>query len=107
MQQAFAGNTGDNMAAAANSFAAIMYINGVPDHKVISNLLVGFVICSLERAKRAIRENDAPAIGDIGRVAFNDCNVMARIGLFDQQATIEACWTAAEDDYFHAIPPYT
>ena len=56
--------------------------------KLVGDLLVGLVIGALEGRQRAVREDDAPAVGHIGGVAFDDGDIVRGVGFFDEQATI-------------------
>src|SRR5690242_15794147 len=102
MQQCLAGDAGDNMPAAAYGFAAIAGVDGIPDDKLAGDLLIRFVVSALKGGQRAIREYNAPAIGDIRRVALQNGDVVGWIGLLDEQTSIEARRPCAQDDDFHA-----
>src|SRR5215469_1885155 len=71
MQQAFARNAGNHMAPATYFLAAIVDVDVIPDHEVIGDLLVGFIIGPLERGQRPVRKYDAPAVGHVSRVALD------------------------------------
>ena len=101
IQQALARNAGNYMTCATYFLAAIVDIDVIPDHEVVSDLLVRFIIGPLERGQRPVRKYDAPAVGDICGVALDDGNSMRGIGFFDEQATIETCRACAEDSDLH------
>src|SRR5579859_499580 len=88
------------MAPTTDSLSTIAHVDGIPDHELIGDLLVCLIVSSLEGPKRAIRENNAPAIGNIGRVALNNGNIVRGVSLFDEQTTIQTCRPCAQDDYF-------
>src|SRR5262249_8555797 len=87
--------------SAAYLLITIIHIDGVPDHEMIGNLLICFIIGPLKGGQRAIRKNNAPAIGDICRIAFDDENVVRRIGFFNEKAAIESCRASAKYNNLH------
>src|SRR5712691_2854320 len=48
IQQALARDAGNHMASAADRPPTITYIDGIPDHEMIGDLLVGLIIRPLE-----------------------------------------------------------
>src|SRR5437016_8976596 len=92
------------MAAAVQPFAAKIDIDGIPDHELIGNLFIRFIVCSLKRSQRAIGKNDPPAISYISRITLDNGNIMSGIGFFNEQAAVETGWAAAEDSDFHRAP---
>src|SRR5258708_19892146 len=86
IQQALARNAGNYMTCATYFLAAIVDIDVIPDHKVVGDLLVRFIIGSLERGQRPVGKYDAPAVGNIYRVALDDGNRIRGIGFFDEHA---------------------
>src|SRR6266566_2623108 len=101
IQQAFARDAGNYMSSATYLLISIIHIDSIPDHEMLSDLFVRFIVCSLEGGQCAIRKNDTPAIGDVCRIALDDGDVVRRIGLFNQQAAIEPCRSTTEDNYLH------
>src|SRR5579859_2309751 len=91
------------MASTADDLIAVMDIDGIPNHELIRDLFICLIVSPLERGERAIRKDDAPAVGYIRRVALDDADIVRGIGLFDEQAAIESCGPGAEDDNFHAV----
>src|SRR5580700_11823710 len=85
IEQTFTGDAGDDMAATAYSGIPIENIDGIPDHEVVGDLLVGLIVGPLKRGECAIREDHAPTIGDIGGIALNDGDAISGIGFFDEQ----------------------
>src|SRR5947209_7121483 len=77
------------MSPTTDSFPTIICVNGIPDHKMIGNLLIGLIVSPLKRSQCAIRKNNAPAIRHIRRIAFNDGNLVCGMSLLNQEATIE------------------
>src|SRR6266849_8345608 len=90
------------MTATTDCLFTVMDIDSIPDDEAVDDLLIGLVIGSLEGGKCAIRKDDSPAISHVCRVAFDNRNIVYWVGSFEQQATIEACWTAAKDDNLHS-----
>src|SRR5258706_6150215 len=76
VQQALARDAGNDMAATADCLPAVTGIDSIPDHELIANLLICFIIGSLVRGKCAIGEDDAPAISYTGRSRIDDRNIM-------------------------------
>src|SRR5579885_2179159 len=100
-QQCLARDAGNDMTAAANGFSAIAGINGVPDDKAVGDLLIGGKVCALEGGQCTIRKDDTPAIGHIRRVALNNCDVVRRIGLLNQDTCVETRRSTAKNNDFH------
>src|SRR5262249_14190772 len=72
-----------------------------PDHELIPDLLIGGIVCPLKRGQRAVREDDAPAVGHICGVALDNCDIVGWMSLFDEQTTIEARRSRAKNDDLH------
>src|SRR5271157_4140363 len=89
VQQTFARDAGNNMPAATYLLISIIDIDGIPDHELIGDLFVCFIIRSLEGGKGAIGKNDTPTVGNVCRVALDNGDVVRRIGLFNEQAAVE------------------
>src|SRR5215831_10555287 len=107
MQQAFAGDAGDDMAATANSFSTVAHIDGVPDDELIADLLIRLIVGPLKCCQCAVGEDDTPAIGDVGRIALYDSDVVRWIGFFDEQTAIETCRPSTKDYNVHFGSPGT
>ncbi len=93
------------MPPAVKLVAAIIDIDGIPDHETTGDLLVCLVIGPLKRGQCAIRKDDAPPIGDIRRIALNDGDIVRRTGFLDEQAAIESGRASAEDGNLHYTLP--
>ena len=91
------------MSSAANGLTAIVHIDSVPDDELVGDLLVRFVIRSLEGGQRAVRKDHAPAIGHVGGIAFEDGDIVRGVGLFDEQAAIESGRASAENGNLHRV----
>src|SRR5713226_8006742 len=98
VQQAFARDAGNNMSSATYLLISIIHIDSIPDHELIGDLFVCFIIGPLEGGQCAIGKNDAPAIGDVCCIALDNGDVVGRIGLFDEQAAVESCWTSTKNN---------
>src|SRR5579872_488505 len=89
------------MATTTDYFTAVTGIYVIPYHKMIANLFIRLIIGALKRREGAVGEDDAPAIGDIGRIALDDSNFVRRIGLFDEQPRVESRRACTKDYNFH------
>src|SRR6266487_6524959 len=89
------------MPSATDLLPAIIHVDGIPDHEMVSDLLVRFIIGSLERAQCTVRKDDSPAIGDICCITLDDGNIMQGVGLFNEQAAIKSCRSSAKNNNFH------
>ena len=77
-----------------------MHVYSVPDDEVVGDLLVGLVIGTLEGGKRAVGKYHPPAISDARRVALDYGDFARRVGLLDEQPTVQPGGTTTEDDDF-------
>src|SRR5215472_8935417 len=89
------------MAAAVQPLAPKIDIDTIPDHELISNLFIRFVVCPLKRSQRAIRKNDPPAVGYICRIALDNDDIVLWIGFFYKQAAVETGRATTKYGDFH------
>src|SRR5205085_525168 len=76
-----------------------------PDHKMIGDLFVCLIVSPLEGGECAIREDDAPTISHIRRIALNDGDIVCGMCLFDEQPAIETGRSSTEDGDLHVELP--
>src|SRR5438874_13484450 len=89
------------MSTTTDSFSTIIGINGIPDHKMIVNLLICLIVSPLKRSQCAVRKNHTPAIGHIRRIAFNNSNLVGRISLLNQETAIETGRSGTQNNNSH------
>src|SRR5579885_2456304 len=105
-EQHFSRNTGNDMAATTYSLTTIQNVDIIPEDETIGDLLVGFVVSTLERGKRAVRKHHAPAISDICRIALENSNAVRGVIFFDEQTGIQTCRASTKNnDVHHAVLP--
>src|SRR5579884_1264497 len=105
-KQHFSRNTGNDMTTTTDTLATIEDINIIPENEVIGDLFIRFIVSTLERGKRAVREHYAPAVSDIRRVALENSNVVRGVIFFDEQTGIQACRaTTKNNDVHDAVLP--
>ncbi len=104
-EQPLARDPGDDMPAAAYLGLAVAHGDGVPDDEALRNRLVAGVVGLLEGGEGAVGEDDAPAIGRVGRVALDHANLGARVVLLEQQRGVESGGSRAQDRDLHDERP--
>src|SRR5262249_48904204 len=103
-KQQLARESGEHVATTLHQLVLIIGVYCIPEHKTASDGLIGLEISLLERRERPIREDDAPTVRGVGRVALDNVDLPDWIGLLQQQATIQASGTGPEYGDFHWWP---
>ncbi len=108
LQDAQQGQPRDTRVAAAIDFYGLALVNNglvIPGFEGCLNVGVGLGIALFEEGECAVREDDAPAIGGVRRVLFDDGDLVGWVELLHEQGEIQACWAAANDADLHWISP--
>lgn len=101
LEQTTAGHAREVVAVGADDFAFVVDVYCRPGDEFFGDAFVGGEVRVPKGADRAVREDDAPAIGRPGGVAFHDVDVVGRVGFFEEDGGVEAAGAAAEDEGFH------
>jgi len=104
-QELFASQTSEDVASAAYKLALVVDVDSVPEHEVCGDSVIAFVVRFLKRCQRAIGEDDAPSIGSVGRVSLDDGDIMAGVGLFEEETAVQARRPTAQNPNFHKRAP--
>ena len=97
MEQTAAGHAGEVVAVGADDFAFVVDVNGRPGNEFLGNPFVSGEVGFAEGVDGAVGEDDAPAVGRPGGVAFYEVDVVVGIGFFEEDGGVEAAGATAED----------
>ena len=101
LQELHARDAAEAVAAGGNALALEMNVDVVPMAEGLRDVAVRFGIGFPEAAHGFVGEDDAPAEGAVGTVAFNDGEVPGRIRFFGEDREVKSGGSATEAGDFH------
>ena len=103
VEQALAADAAKAVSARGDLRAADVDLDVVPVREAVEDLRRAFGVGGLQVAERLVGEDDAPAEGVVGLVAFDHDDLVRRILPFHEQREIEAGGAPADADDLHGV----
>ena len=101
-EQLRAADGGEAVAVGADHLAAEVHVDRGPAGPGVGDRGEGRLVRVAQAAERLLGEHDAEAERGVGRVALDDDDLVARVGLLEQDREVQAGRAGAEDGRPHA-----